>query len=224
METKTQHKRVLDELDKSVYTMKQDANKIQRWKKIKQSHLWQLAPIIIGLILGAIVILSFAKCNPEKKLQKAINKNGQKESVAYIVTHYPEYFKAKEIHDTIESVVTLTVEPQTINDYVSRYDFYDIFYLNKTIIKQNDSLKIELSKDRNGGIKIKAESKKLTATTTVTIPIVTKCPECPDIDKLKKSYEEESTLQKFYRVISWFFIIATIIILTYKYVTNHTLK
>jgi hypothetical protein len=121
------------------------------------------------IILFALLLSS---CSTEKKLSRAINKHGQKESVAFIVKTYPEYFKyeAQIVHDTVPVIIT---ESKVDTTFIE---------LRDTITIQNEKIKVVLQKTDQGwnlSGSVKAD--------TIFVPVQVECPPltCPDMDKLQ---------------------------------------
>jgi hypothetical protein len=121
------------------------------------------------IILFALLLSS---CSTEKKLSRAINKHGQKESVAFIVKNYPEYFKyeAQIVHDTVPVIIT---ESKVDTTFIE---------LRDTITIQNERIKVVLQKTDQGwnlSGTVKAD--------TVFVPVQVQCPPltCPDMDKIQ---------------------------------------
>lgn len=127
------------------------------------------------IILLSLLIIS---CSSEKKLHRAIQKHGIKESVGYVVTKYPEYFKQESvtIHDTLIKRDTIIIEPK-IFDFKSELDSLNMFKF------ENEKLKLSINKNTGKG-KITIKYDTIFRVDTLYRDI--KCPEiiCPDIDKL----------------------------------------
>ncbi len=127
-----------------------------------------------------IILLSllFISCSSEKKLHSAIQKHGIKESVGYVVTKYPEYFKQESItiHDTLIKRDTITIEPK-LYDFQAELDSLNMFKF------ENEKLKLSINKNTGKG-KVIIKSDTIFRIDTLYREI--KCPEivCPDIDKL----------------------------------------
>ena len=140
-----------------------------------------------------LIVLFITSCNSEKRLQRAINKHGQKESATYFVSYYPEYFKVESsivdttiiIHDTI--LVKGGISIDTI--FISPKDGTDVAF-------ENEFLKMEIL-NLNGKLQLKGKCKDRIITKIDTISIIVPCPEiiCPDIPQVinnkKKSWLSE---------------------------------
>jgi uncharacterized protein YceK len=119
-------------------------------------------------IFALLLTIALSGCSSKRKLQRAINKHGQKESIAYIFDKYPEYFKQDSIiiHDTIK--------------YVVKESFVDTFFtfLSDTVIIENNRVITKLIKS-DIGYSLSSTCKE----DTVYIPIAVPCPPltCPDI-------------------------------------------
>ena len=140
--------------------------------------------IIVMYILLSLVAL--AACNTTKRankqFSKAVNKFGQKEAAAFIISNYPEYFKTITKKDTIFNIDTtfiaekdgVIVDPVIIHDSI----FIKVKDFSATINKNTGK----------GTYKIPAD----TIIKYDTIPVEIKVP-CPDADilvlKSSKEYE-----------------------------------
>ena len=125
------------------------------------------------LILLTLLILS---CNTQKQLQRAINKNGQKESIQYIVKKYPEYFNNFAVKDTISALLKDTV---FLKEVVMDTTF--VLETDGTYVAENESLKLELSKLNNKlKAKVKGKPKEIIVEKEVKVPVEIEKP-CPDL-------------------------------------------
>lgn len=146
---------------------------------------------IIKLIL---LLFLFASCNSEKQLQRAINKHGQKESAAFFVAKYPEYFKQQIKRDTIvihDTVITPEknysgISKEDWDKFCQDKDSLIILLVNNTNV--NDSLKLVL-KIKDGKIQAALKTPEEKKPVEIKKPIETVCPPCPDIDVLKTAFE-----------------------------------
>lgn len=131
------------------------------------------------IILGLIILTS---CSTEKKLQKAINKYGQKESVEYIVKKYPEYFNNYLVKDTVDVIIHDTIITQEI-----KLDTVFVFNEDGTYTAENESLKLELTKLNNKlKAKVNVKPKEIIIEKKVEVPIQVEKP-CPDLELFKSS-------------------------------------
>lgn len=123
--------------------------------------------------------LMLASCvSSQKKLQRRIEKNGIKESIQFVRTKYPEYFKSKDtiVHDTIVFSDTIRIKADTINA--------NLIDSNGVLSFSDSLVSIKIDKATN---KAKITIKEKDISIKDTIPIKTKCPEliCPDCNNLK---------------------------------------
>jgi hypothetical protein len=139
---------------------------------MKKPSTYQITFYSLMLMLLTLLWLSVSSCSSEKKLQKAINNHGQKESLTFFVKNYPEYFRQDTviIRDTIAVIV-----PERFIDTT-------FVELRDTIILENEKIKVVLQKVDNGW--------QLSGTAkadTIYHPIELPCPpiHCPDIEKLQ---------------------------------------
>lgn len=136
--------------------------------------------ITIGIML---LIISVSSCNPTKRFQKAINKFGQKESANYIITHYPEYFTSKTIHDTTIVEIPVIVPSDTLNVGFDCDSLVQALQ-DGTVVVLGENKKLKLEVEKLGKkLKIKSTLKPDTLLIHDTIIVTTKTP-CPDLDKL----------------------------------------
>tara|TARA_R110000744_G_scaffold152955_3_gene267235 strand:+ start:737 stop:1249 length:513 start_codon:yes stop_codon:yes gene_type:complete len=137
--------------------------------------------------LAIILSLSFLffSCSSQKRLKRAIEKNGIKESVSFAVLQYPEYFKS--IHDTVtESVIvhdTIRIESDTI--HANLIDSNNILLFSDSLV----SIKVDKATNK-AKIVIKERYVYRTDTVSVSLP----CPDliCPDTESLQSNIKTGS--------------------------------
>jgi hypothetical protein len=122
----------------------------------------------ITLLIFFFGLMLMASCSSEKKLSKAINNHGQKESAAYFVKHYPEYFKSDTV--IIFDTITVIVPEHTIDT--------TFIELRDTIIIENEKIKVVLKKTEDGWSLSGTVKENI-----IEVPTETICPPviCPDI-------------------------------------------
>jgi hypothetical protein len=129
--------------------------------------------VVLRMLLVAVLLSS---CSTQKKLKRSIERHGIKESIGFVVSNYPEYFRAESVtvHDTIEIHDTIIKEAFTI----------DTVIVTDTFRFENERLKIELNRVTGT---FRATVKHDTIFVNKTVPIAVKCPEliCPDVAKLE---------------------------------------
>jgi hypothetical protein len=135
---------------------------------------------LLGITI-ALILLVLTSCSTEKKLQKAINKHGQKESVGYIVNKYPEYFTSFSTVDTVTIKDTVLI-PTSELDTLFIIDEQD-----GTYVAENEALKLEVIK-LNDKLKVKGTVKPKTITIEKEVPVIVNKP-CPD------SFLQKDTIQ-----------------------------
>lgn len=147
--------------------------------------------ITMLLLIGSLIA-----CNSEKKLQKAINKHGQKESISYIVGKYPEYFTNTAIIDTVFKVDTVYIPAKdgVITDPVIVHD---------TIYVKTKDFSAAINKNTGKGIyKIPKDTLFIHDTTVVKVNVP-----CPDLAKLDTNrmelLEKDLTTARHIIVASW---------------------
>lgn len=143
------------------------------------------------ILLSTTLLLS--SCNTEKSLQRAINKHGQKESAAYIVSKYPEYFEVKTAKDTIRDTIRVVVE---------KYIHDTIIELDSASIIENENLKITIKRLGNGKISVRTEIKERVVQVPYEKIVEVKVP-CPNVELLNNQHKK-SELQIVYKWWSWF--------------------
>lgn len=147
---------------------------------------------LLKLTITIVIAILLTSCNTQKQLQKAINKNGQRESVGYIIAKYPEYFQERQFHDTIRDTIKVVVE---------KYVYDTIIQLDSTSIIENENLKITITRLGNGKISVRTIVKEK----VVQVPyekVVTVSAPCPDIAKLQLE-PKKSEIQVVYKWWSW---------------------
>jgi hypothetical protein len=148
-------------------------------KKHIQKEMKTLVRFFLIIISLALVAAMFS-CSTEKKLHRAINKHGQKQSVAYIVANYPEYFRQSEpqtVRDTVRDTLEI-IRPEVSLDST-------FAHLADSLILENDKLRVALIKTANGW-NLSGTAKADTVYYPVEYPVEIPCPTiiCPDIDKI----------------------------------------
>ena len=150
-------------------------------------------------VIGILIALFFASCSSEKKLQRRVERHGIKESIGFVVSKYPEYFKSKDtvIHDTLIRVDSIIV-PQ-IDTTVILNDSSGFW------IHSSDSLTILVNKLTG---KLRMNIKPRTIYLRDTVFVAVECPKiiCPDCDDLKDNTKEDSNFQW------WWLIVAGVIL------------
>jgi predicted small secreted protein len=154
------------------------------------------------LLIMATMLIS---CNTEKGLQKAINKNGQKESVAYVVAKYPEYFINTTKTDTIRDTIRIEI-PSIQFDTIVKFD--------STFFYENADLKISLQKLANGKIKVITKIKDRVIEKPIETIVKVSVP-CPDVDKLQLPVKE-TKIQWLYKITTWLLWLLVLVYLAYR--------
>jgi len=155
----------------------------------------RINPLIrILTVLGIFALLALTSCNTEKKLAKAINKHGQKESVTYVVEKYPEYFKDFIVRDTVEVMLrdTITIEATTLDT------LFIIDDQDGTYVAENEALKLQIQM-LNGKLKAKVtgKPKEIIVEKLVEVPVEVDKP-CPDTEIF---YQDLSKMQLKHKTI-----------------------
>lgn len=163
-----------------------------------------------NLLFIALVAFALSSCNTQKSLQRAINKHGQKESIAYVVKKYPEYFKSTIIRDTIHD---------TIEVVVPEYKYETVIEFDSASVIENEKLKIEITRLKNGKISVKAKCKTDTIYYPNTKIVEVECPPCPDADKLTLQ-KDETDMQVLYKYTAWIAWIIILLVILYKVFSN----
>lgn len=125
-----------------------------------------------------ILLIALTSCNTEKRLQKAINKHGQKESVTYVVEEYPEYFKNFIVKDTVQVTLrdTVKIEATTLDT------LFIIDDQDGTYVAENDALKLQITKLNNQlSAKVLGKPKEIIVEKKVEVPVEVDRP-CPDTE------------------------------------------
>jgi hypothetical protein len=165
------------------------------------------------LLLGVTLLA----CNTEKRLQKAVNKHGQKESMEYMIKRYPEYFIDYTFTDTVLVPVIDTLKVPEIT-----LDTLFIPQPDGTFVAENESLKIQIYK-LNNELRLKGTCKEreIIVEREVSVPVeVTKpCPELFLTKNTINSLEKEVIKYRnrfFTSLIISLFLILTIVYFVYK--------
>lgn len=166
--------------------------------------------ILILLILATTLI----SCNTQKGLQRAINKHGQKESIAYVVKKYPEYFKTTIVRDTIHDTIPVTVP---------EYKYETVIEFDSASVIENEKLKIEITRLKNGKLSVKAKCKTDTIYYPNTKIVEVECPPCPDATKLTLQ-TDETDLQVLYKYTAWIVWIIILLFILFKIFLKNFLK
>lgn len=164
----------------------------------------------LGIVFIILTLLGLTACSTEKKLQKAINKHGQKESVTYVVENYPEYFKSFIVKDTVEVMLhdTVTIEATTLDT------LFIIDDQDGTYVAENDALKLQITKLNN---KLKAtvlgKPKEIIVEKEVKVPVEVDKP-CPDmitfyedLNKTQVELKSKNNLIGILSVVSFIFLV-----------------
>jgi hypothetical protein len=140
--------------------------------------------IKLGSILTLVLII-LTSCSTEKKLQKAINKHGQKESVEYVVKKYPEYFNNFLVKDTVEVLLKDTV--------IVEETFLDTIFVadvDGTYVAENESLKLQITKLNNKlKAKVNVKPKEIIVEKEIKVPVQIEKP-CPDLQIFQNNITE----------------------------------
>jgi hypothetical protein len=154
----------------------------------------RINPLIrILTVLGIFALLALTSCNTEKKLAKAINKHGQKESVTYVVEKYPEYFKDFIVRDTVQVTVrdTIKIEKTVLDTTFTMAE-------DGTLVAENEHLKFELTKlgDKYKAV-LTGKPKEIIKEKIVNVPVEVDKP-CPDTEIF---YQDLSKMQLKHKTI-----------------------
>lgn len=151
-------------------------------------------------------------CSPIKRLEKAVNKVGVKESIEHLTEKYPEYFSIRYKDVVVTNIDTIfvqekdgTIVTNVIHDTIYFKDKNLEFKINKTTGKGN----YKLPKDT------------IVEYDTVKVNVATKCPEVFIwTDKIKAlelrhtKYKNNTTLTI---VILTFLLLLSIIVFLFKF-------
>lgn len=163
--------------------------------KIKTFFIDILIAIVVIVSLF-FVLLAGTGCSTEKQLKKAINKHGQKESVAYVVFNYPEYFKQKNIRDTIRDTLYIELPEANHTDTIKNFIITEIrkdtcLIKAKTKTFENEFIKTVASVNNNGDLMLSITEKKKTIIAETERAVSYDCPPCADVEVLKSEIEKQ---------------------------------
>lgn len=137
------------------------------------------------IIIGALAAMLFS-CSTQKRLQRAIEKNGIKESISFTVLKYPEYFRRDSIilHDTITRTDSVLIPEMSFSAPLR--DSLEF------MIHESDSLRIVID-TRSNTASVRIESRFVYVHDT--IPIAIPCPpiDCPDTESLSDNIKSKTT-------------------------------
>jgi hypothetical protein len=158
-----------------------------------------------------ILLIALTSCNTEKKLAKAINKHGQKESVTYVVKEYPEYFKDFIVRDTVQVTVrdTIKIEKTVLDTTFTMVE-------DGTLVSENEHLKFELTKLGN---KYKAvltgKPKEIIKEKIVNVPVEVDRP-CPDTEIF---YQDVQKMELKHKTVQNLFMFSLLLNLIFLFVS-----
>jgi hypothetical protein len=165
---------------------------------------------VLFIILGFLSIFFMSSCSSEKRLQRRVERHGIKESIGFVTTKYPEYFKSKDtiIKDTIIINDTIVLKADTITAFLS--DSSNFLTLN------NDSISLTIDKATN---RIKIVYKERLVPITKVIYREVPCPKviCPDCDDLKDNTKTGGSFK-------WWWVILPVFILGLFYIWQNKRK
>jgi len=133
-------------------------------------------------IIATVISISilFCSCNSQKRLKRAIEKNGIKESVSFTVLQYPEYFKRVSDTVTIPVIVhdTIRIESDTINA--------NLIDSNGVLSFSDSLVSVRVDKVTN---KVRVVLKEREVIRIDTVTVSAPCPEliCPDTESLQSN-------------------------------------
>jgi hypothetical protein len=151
--------------------------------------------LFAAFVVAILIALALTSCSSEKQLQRRVERHGIKESIGFVTSKYPEYFKSKDtiIHDTLIRVDSIVV-PQ-IDTTLILSDSSDFYHY------RSDSLNIMINKLTG---RLKMNIKPRTIYLHDTLYMAVPCPEiiCPDCDDLKDNTKQGSSFKWWWLVVA----------------------
>jgi hypothetical protein len=163
---------------------------------MKKDNQIRAISLLICLILLMII---FGSCNPTKKIQKFVRKNGAKDVLSVLISDYPELFN--KTTDTVFINKNVYVPEIQIDTVYSAPNCPELNYRDTNIIFQ--------VKDNN--VKYIIKERKIALHDTLFVD--RKIP-CPDINLLQKP--KESEIKVIYKWFSWFAWILILLYIIYR--------
>ena len=137
-------------------------------------------------IIATVISISilFCSCNSQKRLKRAIEKNGIKESISFTVLQYLEYFKS--VHDTVTETVTVHDTIRIESDTITA----NLIDSNGVLSFSDSLVSVKVDKVTNK-VRVVVKERYLYRTDTVSVSLP--CPEliCPDTESLKSNIKSE---------------------------------
>jgi hypothetical protein len=149
---------------------------------------------VFAIFVISILVFVISSCSSEKRLQRRVERHGIKESIGFVISKYPEYFKSKDtiIHDTIikhDTIVPVQLDTMLILSDSSNFYHY-----------RSDSLNIIIDK-LTGRLKLNYKPRIIYLHDTIKVE--TKCPQiiCPDCEDLKDYTKEGSGFKWWWLIV-----------------------
>ncbi len=142
-------------------------------------RLFELLLIAFALLM----IFLMSSCSPEKRLLKAVNRYGQKESVALIASKYSQYFHSDST--PVPLIIIDTVPYVLMSD--TSFDYTVLIQADSSTTLENKLLKVKVKRLADDYFRLKAELKEreiqvpvnVTDTIMVATQMVAPKYECP---------------------------------------------